>query len=473
MAVAVRPRVQYKDLREYLNLLEGAGLLARVAGEVDLKHEIGALCSYGLDRRGPGLLFENVKGYPGRPLASNIIYSIEQLGLVFNTEPDVDRIYEAIVEGHRNRVPSVVLDSGPCKEEKFVGDAIDLYELPTPWWHELDGGPYIATAAGIVDRDPDNGVLNLGTYRCMIVDRHTLTLSGQIAPRIEKNEARGLPTQVAVVVGMDPLLTLVSGSPVAVDEQGQMEYEVAGAWRGAPTELVKCETSDLLVPAQAEYVVEGEVRPGERIVEGPHGEAAGFYGQNLDAFRIHVKCVTHRHNPINYGIICLLEEDYPRWLFRSGAFQDQLRRQSGLPGIKQAYFPELGGRSWGGCIIAAEIDDPGDPRRIVDAAWAITPNRWVIVVDADCDVRNWNDVMWRVVTAVRPGEDVYTGQGIHEAEGGNQRRADDYDIDSQVPDPTGLNASFKFKFRNLPPINKVTAPLRTKAAARWRELGLP
>ncbi len=273
---------------------------------------------------------------------------------------------------------------------------------------------------------------------------------------------------------MDPLLTLASGSPVAVDENGYMEYEAAGAWRGSPTELVRCETSDLLVPAQAEYIIEGELLPGERIVEGPHGEAGGFYGQNLRAGVIHVKAITHRRNPINYGIICLLEEDYPRWLFRSGAFQDRIRREAGIPAIKRAFFPELGGRGWGGCIIAADITDPSEPQRIIEAAWKIAPNRWVILVDDDCDMRNWNDVMWRVVTAVRPDHDVFTGKAEHErATGQIGGRAEEYDIDSQVPDPTGLNASLKFKFQNLAPINKVSAGLMSKASARWRELGLP
>ncbi len=469
MALMERTRVQYKDLREYLDLLEEHGLLNHVTGEVDLKHEIGALCTVGMERHGPGLFFENIKGYKGKPLVSNIIYSVEQLAIAFNTEPDPDKIYERIVDGHKHRIPSVVLETGPCKEEKFFGDDVDLYEMPTPIWHELDGGPYIATAAGVIDRDPDTGILNMGTYRCMIYDKRTLSLTGQIAPRIQKNERKGLPTKVAIAIGMDPLLTLASGSPVAVDENGYMEYEAAGAWRGAPTELVKCETSDLLVPAHAEYVIEGEIYPSERRVEGPHGEAGGFYGQNMNAFVVHVTCVTHRRNPINYGIICLLEEDYPRWLFRSGGFQDRIRRDSGLTSIKKAYFPELGGRSWGGCIIAADIQDPAEPKRIIDAAWRITPNRWVIVVDEDCDVRNWNDVMWRVVTAVRP-EDIYTGKAQHD---GESQRADEYDIDSQVPDPTGMNASFKFKFKNLAPINRVSAELKAKASARWRELGLP
>jgi UbiD family decarboxylase len=253
-----------------------------------------------------------------------------------------------------------------------------------------------------------------------------------------------------------------------------MEYEAAGAWRGSATELVKCETSDLLVPANAEYIIEGELLPGERTVEGPHGEAGGFYGQNLEAGVIHVRCVTHRRNPINYGIICLLEEDYPRWLFRSGAFQDALRRHAGNLPVTRAFLPELGGRGWGGIIVAADVQDPDDPRRIVEAAWDLHPNRWVIVVDDDCDLRNWNDVMWRVVTAVRPGQDIFTGKAHHERTGGQiGGRNVEYDIDSQVPDPTGLNASFKFKFENLAPINKVSAPLMSKASARWRELGLP
>ena len=471
-ATSTRNKVAYKDLRGYLDQLEEAGLLKHVSTEVDLKHEIGAICARDMERHGPGLVFNNVKGYPGKTLVSNIIYSVEQLGIAFNTDADPDAIYSAVVEGHKNRIPSVVLDTGPCKEVKQFGDDVNILEMPTPIWHELDGGQYIGTAAGVIDRNPDTGVLNMGTYRSMIIDKNTMTLTGQIAARVAKNEAKGLPTQIAVAIGMDPLLTLASGSPVEVDENGYMEYEAAGAWRGTPTELVKCELSDLLVPAHAEYIIEGELLPGERCVEGPHGEAGGFYGQNLQAFVVHIKAVTRRQNPINYGVICLLEEDYPRWLFRSGAFQDRLRRATGLPNIQQAYFPELGGRGWGGCIIAADITDPAQPQQIIEEAWKIAPGRWVIVVDADCDVRNWNDVMWRVVTAVRPDEDIFRGQANH-APFGTGSRADDYDIDSQIPDPTGMNASFKFKFVDLAPINRVTREMMGKVAARWREYDLP
>jgi 4-hydroxy-3-polyprenylbenzoate decarboxylase len=310
----------------------------------------------------------------------------------------------------------------------------------------------------------------------MVVDKKTLTLSGQLLRDVVKNEKKGQSTPVAIVMGMDPLLTLASGSPVHVDEDGNMEYEAAGAWRGHPTELVKCETNDLLVPAQAEYVIEGEIALNTRMQEGPHGEAGGFYGQNLDAFPVTISCITHRKNPITYGIICLLEEDYPRWLFRSGAFQDRLKAEKGMECVKEAFFPELGGRGWGGAIISADIQDPDAPRRIIEAAWRVNANRWVILVDDDCDLRNWNDVMWRVVTNVRNGEDIFKGKATNRVENPQQpksTRAREMDIDSDIPDPTGINASFKFKFQYLPPINKSSRDYMAKVASRWGELGLP
>lgn len=471
-----RQKAMYRDLREYLHLLDKAGLLKRVTAPVDLKHEIGAICARALERKGPALLFENIKGYEGKPLVSNIIYSVDELAIAFNTDPDVDKIYAVIVDGHRNRLPSVTVATAPCKDEIHYGDEIDLFEIPTPWWHELDGGPYLGTSAGVITRDAETGILNMGTYRCMVVDKKTLTVSGQVRSHIIKYEAKGLPTPMAVVMGMDPMLTLASGSPVPPDADGSMEYEAAGAWRGSPTELVKCETSNLLVPARAEYIIEGEVLPGERMPEGPHGEAGGFYGQQWDAFPIRVKCITHRRNPITYGIICLLDEDYPRWLFRSGSFEARIIKESGIPGIKQAYFPELGGRSWGGAIIAADIKSPDEPRQIVEAAWKIVPNRWVIVVDGDCDVRNWNDVMWRIVTNVRYDRDFYQGKAVRGGERSGLARGGRnpmVDIDSDIPDPTGVDATFRFKFENLPPINKVSQELMGKVAARWQELGLP
>src|SRR5262245_30638977 len=128
----------YKDIREYLEALESKGLLKRVTAEVDLKHELGAIAARSLERNGPALLFENVKGYPGMPFAANLLTTDERVGIALGTVSDHEKIYEKIVLGMEHRLPSVEVPSGPCKDEVYRGDQVDVYKFPTPWWHELD-----------------------------------------------------------------------------------------------------------------------------------------------------------------------------------------------------------------------------------------------------------------------------------------------------------------------------------------------
>ena len=392
----------------------------------------------------------------------------EQLAIIFNTEPDPRQFYAVLLEGLDRRTPSVILETGPCKMEKHFDADVDLYKIPTPWWHELDGGQYVATQAGVVSRNLTTGFLNMGTYRGMIGDKNTLTMTGQIKRDVEGYEERDLPMPVAVVIGMDPLLTLASGCSVPVDADGNMEYEAAGTWRGAPTELVRCETNDLLVPANAEYVIEGEMPPHARMPEGPHGEAGGFYGKHDEAFVIKVKCITHRANPINYGLICLRQEDYPRWLPRSASALHTLTQKMGLTSIKDLHFPEVAGGNAGGMAwIAADISDPEEPKRLIREAWKIMPRRWVVIVDDDCDVRDWTDVLWRIVTSAKPESDFLTGEGP------SQEGADrGMDIVHQLPAPLGIDATFRFKFKEALPMNKISRELSEQVADRWQELGL-
>lgn len=150
-------RVEYKDLREYLQLLESAGLLHRIRAEVDLQDEIGAITARSLERGGPALFFENIKGYPGKPLVSNIISSTKQLAITFNTEADEEEIHQRVLEGMNHRISSVVKSTGPCKEAIIKGDDIDIYMIPTPRWHALDGGQYMGLqpASSHGTRSPD------------------------------------------------------------------------------------------------------------------------------------------------------------------------------------------------------------------------------------------------------------------------------------------------------------------------------
>ena len=174
--MTARERVPYDDLRGYLRLLEDNGLLRRVAAPVDLDGELGAIAYRSLVREGPGLLFENVNGYPGMPLAANIMYTERQLGLALNGDPDWPVLRDIIHDGMQNRTPARAVPSGPVKDVKIMGEDVDLDMLPTPRWHEEDGGRYIGTTAGFVTRDPANGNLNMGQYRSMIIDKNTTTV---------------------------------------------------------------------------------------------------------------------------------------------------------------------------------------------------------------------------------------------------------------------------------------------------------
>ena len=477
----VTGRVAYKDMREYMDLLESQGLLKRIREEVDLKFEIGAITARSLERGGPALLFENVKGYEGKPLVSNLISTTEQLALAFGIEPDEEKIHERVVDGMNNRIMSVEVgrDESPCKEVVIEGDDLDIFMIPTPWWHEHDGGQYLATTSGCVTRDPITGILNMGSYRAMIKDKTTLSMAGGTRGResssgpgggdhILDNEKMGKPTPIAIVMGMDPLLTLASGSPVRPSGdgiEGSMEYDAAGGWRGAPTELVRCEKSDLLVPAQAEFVIEGEVLPNERTEEGPHGESTGFYGENHAAFVIKIKAITHRKDPITYGLICQRVEDYPRQLLRSGSMQSRLVARTGMTSIKEVLFPEVGRH--GMLIIAAEIGDKDEPRRIMDAIWDSESWRWIIVVDDDCNVRDWDEVMWRVVSNVQPERDVVLGREFPR----QQRARGDVDFDPPSRG-MGIDATFRFKPEEFPPVNKVSRDTMAPVVAKWDRYGL-
>ena len=258
--MADRKPVPYNDLRGYLKLLEDKGMLVRISAEVNLDGELGALAYRDLVRDGPALWFDNIKDYPGMPLVANIMYREDQLALALNGEADWANLRDIIHEGMQDRTASNIVETGPVKDVKIMGEDVDLDMLPTPRWHEEDGGRYIGTTAGFVTKDPLNGNLNMGQYRSMIIDKNTTTVEimgdwevgakppqasnyGGVGDRngvvhILENEEKGLPTPCAIVLGMDPLLTLSCGTAVPHDENVHGEYEAAGRWAGRRVGLV-------------------------------------------------------------------------------------------------------------------------------------------------------------------------------------------------------------------------------------------
>lgn len=411
----------YYDLREYLAVLERHEQLRRVKATVDWNLEVGAIIRRSYDLKAPAPLFENISGYTdhyrilGAPmgLSSLINAPYARLALALELPPDthITQILETYIERKNQRINPIVVSDGPCKEEIHLGDDIDLLEFPVPMIHHGDGGRYIGTWDTVVTKDPDTGWVNWGMYRLMVHDRNTM--GGIILPNhhnglhyFTKYEKRGQPMEFAVALGTDPACSLASaaGPPPGVDEA-----TLAGGFRGAPVELVKCETVDLEVPATAEIVIEGKIMPGERLEEGPFGEYTGFRaGDRAPRPVYRVTAVTHRRNPIlPVSSVGVPVDDSAVIVpvIKAAETLDILRRQ-GLP-VKMAYCPPAGiGHTM---YVSTEVPYPGYPRRLAHAVWNSRSDACyqLVIVPTDVDVTNIDEVMWSMATRCHPVRGIY------------------------------------------------------------------
>lgn len=454
------------SLRDYLDLLDRRGLLHRIRAEVDPVHELGAISYESLRQKGPALFFENISGYD-TPLATNILSTDSMVGEAFGVHGNLHQLFDAVVDGMTHPVAPVVVESGPCKEIILRGEEADLTTFPTPTWHELDVAPYFGTFHGCITRGLSSDDQNMGMYRLGVLDKQTMSLSMHRDgfEHLREWEKAGEPMPMAVVVGMDPLLSIAAMNTIAAGIAKHAEIAVAGGWRGQPVALTRCETSDLLVPANAEIVVEGHILPHVRIVDGPHGESHGFYGTNPKGFQFKVDCITHRQRPIHQGLLCNFLEDGGKRITRSAVMWGDLKRL-GAPGVVDVRFPDPGcGREI--CIVAADISVPGQAHHLIETVWGLNRigTAWTIIVDADADLDDWNDIWWRIYTMVVPHRDIWITPP--RMIGGHQPQAQ-HGFVSRV----GMDATSKFKDCEFPDVNCVSQELRTRVLRRWPELGL-
>ncbi len=302
----------YANLRDWIKGIEKAKLLKHISAKVNWDLELAAISRRVIDQEGPALLFENIKDYektPCRTLFDNGLGTRERLALAFGLPGETS--YRGIVEYIRGKlgkfVDPIKVTSGPVKQNIIKGDKVNLYDFPVPKYNVLDGGRYIQTRGCVVTMDPDTHLMNVGVYRGMIGDNEKsipvlLQRSQHWGLHFAKYERRGEEMPVAIAIGCDPVLLICAST--AVHHPYCSEYEVAGGLIGQPLELVKCETSDLYVPASAEIVIEGRMSPDPKTfqMEGPFGEYTGFYGgQRQPKPTIRVECVTYRDNPIFHG----------------------------------------------------------------------------------------------------------------------------------------------------------------------------
>ena len=241
----------FYDLRSALDCLDRKGELARVEGEVDWNLELGTLTREVYRRKGPALIFRNIKAYSGegarcRELVTGVYASMRRVALMlgFDDAQSNRAMIEHVLERNRTLIKPMLVKDGPVKQHVLTGRDINLYDFPVPKWHREDGGRYINTFQATITKDPDTGVHNLGIYRGMIGQKDTLPVllwrAQNWGVHFQKWAERGQKMPVAHVYGWEPTLGFCASAPIPT---GVSEYEVMGAIRGEPVELVKCETS--------------------------------------------------------------------------------------------------------------------------------------------------------------------------------------------------------------------------------------
>ena len=407
--------MKFKDLREFIGFLEGKGELLHIRTPVSCELEISEIADRTIKRGGPALLFENVTGYD-IPVLINMYgtgqrtawaLGVEHLDDLVERVQGLLRLMQSPPEGLVNKLrtlgqlvhlgsfqPKTVRD-GPCQEVVLHGDDVDLNKFPILTCWPMDGGRYI-TLPLVISRDPETGVQNYGMYRLQVYDRNTTGMHWQTqkvgAHHYRVNQERGdARMEVAVALGGDPASIWTGSAPLPPDMD---EMTVAGFLREEGVELVKGKTVDLLVPAQAEIVLEGYVEVGEERMEGPFGDHTGYYSL-ADPYPVfHVTCVTHRRNPIYPATIVGRppKEDYWMGKVSERVFLPMIRMI--LPEVVDMNMPAEG-TFHNLVIVSMKKEYPGQARKVMYGLWGLglmSLTKTIVVVDHFVDVHDVSEV---------------------------------------------------------------------------------
>ena len=403
----------YEDLRGFVEALSEHGELHRVE-RASAESEIGVISELMYEREGPALLFDEIPGFEkGYRILANPFATKRRALLALGWPPDmgIDEAIErfkAFADSHRPIAPCEVRD-GPVMANVLSGQDVDLSRFPAPRWHDRDGGCYLGTGDVVIMKDPDSGYINLGTYRLMVQNADTLNLyleaehDGAIILRKYWNQGKSAP--VAVSLGHDPVLFLAASTVFRVG-WGESEYGVAGYIRGEPVSVVVEKFTGLPIPANSEIVLVGESPPQELMDEGPFGEWTGYYahGRSPEPI-IRVKAIYFRDNPINLGCPPMRPRGPLTYSFGLSVQPLSHLRQlqkSGIPGILEIWRLSNPGM----LVIKVKQESPGHARRIGHLAAAHEHmGRFIILVDEDVNIRDYQEVCWAVATRCEPATD--------------------------------------------------------------------
>ena len=405
-----------KDIRSFIDYLRNnyPDEIQDVEQEVNPVLEISAILGK-LERlnRYPLLYFKKVKGSKV-PLVINMSVGYRRLAMAMGLDSNhlpaehfsyTDELAAEYLNRKANLIAPVKVDNGPCKEVVKKGTEVDLNEFPIPTFYSEDAGPYI-TAGITVSRDPEKPEFpkfNLGIYRHMLISKNRIGLYyswGKYMHYLHKKaEDKKEAMDIAILIGYHPALYFAS-----TDQSHLSEYSLAGAYMKEPVPLVKCETNDIYVPANAEIVLEGKILPNVRQKEGPFGEAPGYYGQIVNSPVVEINCITHRHDPIYYAAPG--GRHYEHMSGGIGHVFDMLvTLRKYFPTVKKIHRSMTTG-SVGYTFVQIKKMNEGDPVNIGLMALAMNKRmKHAVVVDEDVNIFDEREVMWAIATRARADED--------------------------------------------------------------------
>jgi 4-hydroxy-3-polyprenylbenzoate decarboxylase len=479
-----------QDLREWLARVEELGELVRVTQPVSCEEEMSAI-GYLVAKQqpSPAILFEKAKGYENSPIGARLLWnivgpSLKRIALSLEESPNtptVELIRRVKEKLSRRTAPREVSQSeAGFFENSLTGDQVDLTQLPIPRHWPLDGGRYAGTADAVITRDPDSGYINIGTYRMMLQGKNEVGLylsPGKDARlHITRSWQQGKPVEVAAAWGIDPLFMIIGSQTFP---KNVSEYEYAGGVKGEPIPVVKGKATNLLLPANAEFVIEGVIPPNSVRKEGPFGEFPGYYGRpEAGCPLVQVKAVHYRSHPI---LTNALMADYPSneqsgffAIIRSAKIWDDLDKL-GVPGIQGVYAHPAAAGGFGMTAISLEQRYAGHAAQALALAAQVPGGayytKWIIAVDEDIDPTDMDQVIWAMSSRCNPIEDIDILRNTWSTW---------LDPTQNPPEkrPYGSKALINAckEHRYLPVFSKRTAlrkEIYDKVAGQWKTLGLP
>ena len=490
--------MKYRDLRDFLAQLEARSELKRITAAVDPRLEMTEICDRVLKAGGPALLFEKPRGH-GIPVLGNLFgtvrrvalgmgvdaadptVALRELGQLLATlkEPEPPRGWKdawdklPLLKQVLAMAPRTV-SGAPCQEIVHEGPDVDLGRLPIQTCWPGDAAPLI-TWGLTVTRGPNQRRQNLGIYRQQVIARNKVIMrwlaqrGGALDYRDHCLAHPREPFPVAVALGADPATILGAVTPVP---DALSEYQFAGLLRGSKTEVAKCIGHDLMVPAGAEIVLEGRIHPDETALEGPFGDHTGYYNEQ-DRFPVFtIDRITTRRDPIYHSTYTGKPPDEPSVLGMAlnEVFVPLLQRQ--FPEIADFYLPPEG-CSYRVACVSMKKQYPGHAKRVMFGIWSFLRQflytKFIIVTDADVNVRDWKEVVWALATRVDPKRDTLITE---------HTPIDYLDFASPVPglgSKMGIDATHKWPGetdRRWGETIAMSEEVKRRVDALWRELGL-